>query len=155
MPWKWTRTYGCNTPAASEHLLTFRSGAAGYFDLCNDGGTGNFGGFRSSCTNNLIVAGGVLTVPEYTRTCTCNYQNQTSVALMHMPDAEMWTYFGTKEVKGSVKRLGLNLGAVGDRRAENGTLWLEYPSTGGVSPDRQCRLQARFADRLSPFLGRL
>jgi outer membrane protein assembly factor BamB len=134
VPWKWTRTYGCNTPAASEHLLTFRSGAAGYFDLCNDGGTGNFGGFRSSCTNNLIVAGGLLTVPEYTRTCTCNYQNQTSVAIMHMPDAEMWTYFGTKEVKGAVKRLGVNLGAVGDRKADNGTLWLEYPSTGGVSP---------------------
>jgi outer membrane protein assembly factor BamB len=134
VPWKWIRTYGCNTPAASEHLLTFRSGAAGYFDLCNDGGTGNFGGFRSSCTNNLIVAGGILTVPEYTRTCTCNYQNQTSVALIHMPDAEMWTYFGTKEIKGPIKRLGVNLGAVGDRRADDGTLWLEYPSTGGVSP---------------------
>lgn len=134
VPWKWIRTYGCNTPAASEHLLTFRSGAAGYFDLCNDGGTGNFGGFRSSCTNNLIVAGGILTVPEYTRTCTCNYQNQTSVGLMHMPDAEMWTYFGTKEMKGAVKRLGINLGAVGDRKADDGTLWLEYPSVGGVSP---------------------
>lgn len=133
-PWKWIRTYGCNTPAASENLLTFRSGAAGYFDLCNDGGTGNFGGFRSSCTNNLVVAGGILTVPEYTRTCTCNYQNQTSVAIVHMPDAEMWTYFGTKEVKGAVKRLGINLGAAGDRRAESGTLWLEFPSTGGVSP---------------------
>ena len=31
VPWKWTRNYGCNTPAASEHLLTFRSGAAGLF----------------------------------------------------------------------------------------------------------------------------
>jgi outer membrane protein assembly factor BamB len=134
VPWKWTRGYGCNTPAASEHLLTFRSGAAGYFDLCNDGGTGNFGGFRSSCTNNLIVAGGVLTVPEYTRTCVCAYQNQTSVGLVPMPEAEMWTYFGTKEVKGAVKRLGLAFGAPGDRRADNGTLWLEYPSTGGASP---------------------
>lgn len=134
VPWKWVRTYGCNTPAASEHLLTFRSGAAGYFDLCNDGGTGNFGGFRSSCTNNLVVAGGILTVPEYTRTCTCNYQNQTSVALVHMPDAEMWTYFGSKDVKGRVKRLGINLGAAGDRRAETGTLWLEFPIAGGVSP---------------------
>ncbi|TXT19838.1 MAG: hypothetical protein FD138_4299 [Planctomycetota bacterium] len=64
--WTWSRNYGCNTPMASEHLLTFRSGAAGYLDLCNDGGTGNFGGFRSSCTNNLIVAGGVLTAPDYT-----------------------------------------------------------------------------------------
>jgi outer membrane protein assembly factor BamB len=134
VPWKWTRNYGCNTPAASENLLTFRSGAAGYFDLCGDGGTGNFGGFRSSCTNNLIVAGGILTVPEYTRTCTCSYQNQTSIALIHMPDAEMWTFFGSKEVKGAVKRLGLNFGAVGDRRAEDGTLWMEMPSVGGVSP---------------------
>jgi outer membrane protein assembly factor BamB len=134
VPWRWARNYGCNTPAASEHLLTFRSGAAGYFDYCNDGGTGNFGGFRSSCTNNLIVAGGVLTVPEYTRTCICAYQNQTSVGLVHMPDAEMWTFFGTKELKGPIKRLGLAFGAPGDRRAESGTLWLEYPSTGGASP---------------------
>jgi len=134
VPWKWIRTYGCNTPAASEHLLTFRSGAAGFFDLCHDGGTGNFGGFRSSCTNNLIVAGGILTVPDYTRTCTCLYQNQTSVALVPMPELEMWTYFGTKEVKGQIKRLGLNFGASGDRKADDGTLWLEHPGIAGVSP---------------------
>jgi hypothetical protein len=134
VPWTWTRTYGCNTPAASEHLLTFRSGAAGYFDLANDGGTGNFGGFRSSCTNNLIVAGGLITAPEYTRTCTCSYQNQSSLALIHMPEAEMWTFFGTKEIKGPIQRVGINFGGAGDRRADDGTLWLEYPSVAGVSP---------------------
>jgi outer membrane protein assembly factor BamB len=134
VPWKWTRNYGCNTPAASEHLLTFRSGAAGYFDLCHDGGTGNFGGFRSSCTNNLIVAGGVLTAPDYTRTCSCSYQNQTSLALVHMAEAEMWTFLGSKDVKGPIRRLGINLGAPGDRRANDGTLWLEHPSVAGASP---------------------
>jgi outer membrane protein assembly factor BamB len=134
VPWVWDRNYGCNTPAASEHLLTFRSGAAGYYDLCNDGGTGNIGGFRSSCTNNLIVAGGVLTAPEYTRTCSCSYQNQTSIGLVHMPEAEMWTSFGSLELKGVVQRVGINLGAPGDRRADDGTLWLEYPSVGGKSP---------------------
>jgi hypothetical protein len=134
VPWEWSRTYGCNTPSASEYLLTFRSGAAGYFDLCNDGGTGNFGGFRSSCTNNLIVAGGVLTAPEYTRTCSCLYQNQTSLALVPMPEAEMWTSFGALELKGVVQRVGINLGAPGDRRDDSGTLWLEYPSVGGKSP---------------------
>ena len=136
VPWRWSRNYGCNTPAASEHLLTFRSGAAGYFDLANDGGTGNFGGFRSSCTNNLIVAGGILTAPEYTRTCTCAYQNQSSIALIHMPEAEMWTFFGAKELKGTIKRLGLNFGGLGNRKADDGTLWLEYPSIGGKSPSR-------------------
>lgn len=132
--WKWTRTYGCNTPAAAEHLLTFRSGAAGYCDLAGDGGTGNFGGFRSSCTHNLVVAGGLLTSPEYTRTCTCSYQNQTSIALVPMPDAEMWTFYGAGSVRGPVRQVGINLGAPGSRRADNGTLWQDYPVVGGPTP---------------------
>jgi hypothetical protein len=132
--WTWSRNYGCNTPMASEHLLTFRSGAAGYFDMCTDGGTGNFGGFRSSCSNNLVVAGGLLTAPDYTRTCVCSYQNQTSIALVPMPEVETWTSFGAQSPKEAVRRLGLNLGAPGDRKAEDGTLWLEYPSVGGASP---------------------
>jgi hypothetical protein len=133
--WTWSRNYGCNTPMASEHLLTFRSGAAGYLDYCNDGGTGNFGGFRSSCSNNLVVAGGLLTAPDYTRTCVCSYQNQTSLAMVPMPDVETWTFFGPQSPKERVRRLGLNLGAPGDRKADNGTLWLEYPSVGGASPE--------------------
>lgn len=132
--WAWTRNYGCNTPMASENLLTFRSGAAGYFDLCNDSGTGNFGGFRSSCTNNLVVAGGILTAPDYTRTCTCSYQNQTSLALVPVSDLEVWTSFGAQTAKQAVRRLGINFGAPGDRKADDGKLWLEYPSVGGSSP---------------------
>jgi hypothetical protein len=132
--WTWTRNYGCNTPMASENLLTFRSGAAGYFDMCSDGGTGNFGGFRSSCSNNLIVAGGLLTAPDYTRTCVCSYQNQTSIALVPMPEVETWTSFGAQSPKERVRRLGVNLAAPGDRKADDGTLWLEYPSVGGSSP---------------------
>jgi outer membrane protein assembly factor BamB len=132
--WTWARNYGCNTPAASENLLTFRSGAAGYYDLCNDGGTGNLGGFRSGCTNNLVVAEGLLTAADYTRTCTCSYQNQASLALVPVADGEMWTYYGPQEVKRPVRRVGINLGAPGNRRAEDGTLWLEYPSVGGPSP---------------------
>jgi len=132
--WTWIRNYGCNTPLASQHLMTFRSGAAGYLDLCNDGGTGNFGGFRSSCTNNLIVAGGVLCAPEYTRTCTCSYQNQSSICLVNMPEAEMWTSFGKVGGKAPIRRVGVNIGAPGDRKAADGTLWLEFPSVGGMSP---------------------
>lgn len=132
--WRWQRTYGCNTPAASEHLVLFRSGAAGFYDLCHDGGTGNLGGFRSSCTLNLIPAGGVLTVPDYTRTCTCSYQQQTSVGLIHTPDAELWTFTTARPVTGAVRRVGINLGAPGSRKADDGTLWLEHPRAGGPSP---------------------
>jgi outer membrane protein assembly factor BamB len=132
--WTWSRNYGCNTPMASEHLITFRSGAAGYLDFCNDGGTGNFGGFRSSCSNNLIVAGGLLTAPDYTRTCVCSYQNQTSLALVPMSDVEMWTSFGSQTPNERVRNLGINFGAPGDRKDDAGTLWLEHPSIGGSSP---------------------
>jgi outer membrane protein assembly factor BamB len=133
VPWTWTRNYGCNTPLASEHLLTFRSGAAGFCDLEHDGGTGNFGGFRSGCTNNLIVAGGLLNVPDYTRSCTCSYQNQASLALVPTPEVEIWTRFPIGPIKATtssdkaplpIKRLGLTLAAPGHRRADDGCLWL-------------------------------
>lgn len=136
--WTFTRTYGCNTCVASEHLLTFRSGAAGFYDLADHSGTGNIGGFKSGCTSNLIVADGVLNAPEYTRTCTCAYQNQTSLALVHMPENEIWTYNTytlPKEESAPVRRLGVNFGAPGDRRSEDGTLWIEHPAVGGSSPN--------------------
>jgi outer membrane protein assembly factor BamB len=139
--WTWTRNYGCATPLASTHLLTFRSGAAGFYDLDCDGGTGNFGGFRTGCTNNLIVAGGVLSAADYTRTCTCSYQNQTSLALVPTADAEMWTFLGPRKVTGTVRQVGINLGAPGARRVADGTLWLEYPATGGPSPRLEIKTQ--------------
>ena len=35
---------------------------------------------------------------------------------------------------GPIKQLGINFGATGDRQAENGTLWLDYPNHSGGSP---------------------
>ena len=140
-PWRFTRNYGCNTAIASQCLLTFRSAAAGYFDLTNDGGTGNLGGFKSGCTSNLIVADGVLNAPDYTRTCTCDYQNQTSLAMVPMPEAETWTFNEIKLGDAPVLRVGINFGAPGDRRAADGTLWLDYPSVGGPSPDLKIRVE--------------
>ena len=136
-PWKVTRTYGCNNIIASEHLLTFRSGAAGFYDLLGDSGTGNFGGFKSGCTSNLVVANGVLNAPDYTRTCSCAYQNQTSLALVHMPELEFWTINPAASSHTSLDQLesvGINLGAPGDRRTQGGVLWLEYPPVAGPSP---------------------
>jgi hypothetical protein len=135
VPWEYSRNYGCGTAIASRHLLTFRSAAAGYLDLASDGGTGNFGGFRSGCTSNLVIANGVLNAPDYTRTCTCSYQNQTSLAMIHMPDVETWTFSDIRPSSAPIQRVGVNFGAPGDRKADNGTLWLEYPSVGGTSPE--------------------
>ncbi len=141
VPWTFERNYGCGTATASENLLMFRSAAAGYYDLSHDSGTGNWGGFRAGCSSNLVVADGVLSAPDYTSTCTCSYQNQTSLALRHMPGVEMWTFNDLKPGTEPVRNLGLNLGAPGDRRGDNGTLWLDYPSVGGPSPDPEVTVE--------------
>jgi len=127
--WQYERSYGCGPMAGGRHLITFRSGTAAFFDLAHDGGTASLGGFRSGCTSNLIPAEGVLNAPDYSRTCSCEYQNRSSLALVHMPGLEYWTY-GAVLTPG---RIGLNLGAPGDRRADDGTLWIAVPNL----PDRE------------------
>ena len=139
VPWAFKRNYGCNTIIASENLLTFRSAAAGYFDLNTCAGVGNLGGFKSGCTSNLIAADGVLNAPDYTRTCVCSYQNQSSLAMIHDPDAESWT-FSTLNSISDMKKIGINFGAPGDMVSDSGTLWLEYPLVGGPSPKFECVL---------------
>ena len=137
-PWTMTRSYGCNNIIASENLLTFRSGAAGFYDLLTDSGTGNLGGFKSGCTSNLVVAGGVLNAPDYTRTCSCGYQNQTSLALVHMPSMDMWSVNLAVAMEGErseIREIGINFGAPGDRRDANGRLWIEYPAVADPAPE--------------------
>lgn len=136
-PWRIARGKGCNTMIACENFLTFRDGSASYYDLESKDGIGSFGGFKSGCTANLVVANGVLNAPDYTRTCSCSYQNQTSLALIHMPEVELWTSSllgGLGDGAESIRQLGINFGAPGDRRSDEGTMWLDYPSVGGRSP---------------------
>ena len=156
-PWRVTRAYGCNNIIASENLLTFRSGAAGFYDLKSQSGTGNLGGFKSGCTSNLVVADGVLNAPDYTRTCSCAYQNQTSLGLVHMPDVELWSVNSAaseQTVGQRVNHLGINFGAPGDRRDENGLLWVEHPVVAGKSPPMwiEFNQEAEFFQRHSSTL---
>jgi len=154
--WSFGRNYGCNTAIGSTHLLTFRSAAAGFYDLGRDAGTGNLGGFKSGCTSNLIAADGVLNAPEYTRTCTCSYQNQSSLALIHMPEADMWTFQNLQDGNQPIMRMGVNFGAPGDRLAPDGTLWLEYPFVGGrsLNVEIEATLDGREWGVASSTLGR-
>ncbi len=134
--WSYWRSYGCGGASASTHLLLFRSAAAGFADLEHGGGTGTIGGFRAGCIPNIIAADGVLNAPDYTRTCGCNYQLQTSLGLIHMPEMEMWTVNPPiQTVRGSISRLGINFNAPGDRRADNGTLWTPFPVTTPHAPE--------------------
>jgi hypothetical protein len=134
MKWGFKREYGCGIVAASEHLLTFRSASAGFVNLDVFEGTGSLGGWKASCSTNLVVADGVLNSPDYTRTCQCAYQNQTSLALINMPWMTYWTNSNYKWSGKKIKQFGLNLNAPGDRTSDKNTLWIEFPFTGGNAP---------------------
>ena len=125
----------CSYAISSEHLLTFRGRSAAFVDM-HSGGTSHLMGFRSGCRNSLIPANGVLNAPNFSKDCICNSSIFTSMALVHHPKSELWTYnLLEKSSDVSVERIGLNFGARGDRRDADGTLWVDYPSVGGPSPD--------------------
>jgi len=75
------RSYGCGAVSAGRHLLAFRSGCIGYFDLARNAGTESFGGIRPGCWLNLVPAGGLLLAPDYSQFCSCSYQMKVSLAL--------------------------------------------------------------------------
>ena len=134
LKWSFRREYGCGIVAASEHLLTFRSASAGFINLDAFEGTGNLGGWKPGCSTNLIAADGVLNSPDYTRTCQCAYQNQTSLALIHMPWMSYWTNSNYTWSGEHIKQIGLNFNAPGDRSADNNVLWFEFPFIAGIPP---------------------
>jgi len=141
-PWEFTKIgHHCNYAIANEHLMTFRAASAGFCDL-STGGTGRLEGFRSGCRNSLIPANGVLNAPNFAHGCICSYSIFTSLALVHVPRSDMWTYSAFEAGDEPVTRAGINLGAPGDRTAEDGTLWLDYPSVGGPSPKVAVKLTA-------------
>lgn len=142
--WQCKRRKGCSLMNASENLLLFRSGYAAYFDLENESGTGFLSGVKSGCTANLIPADGVVNAIDYTRTCTCSYPMQTSLALIHMPNdpnIEFWTcYVGAPP---NPEGHGLNFGAPGRRVDVSGAgiVWhnregsyRHHPSAVSVGP---------------------
>ena len=61
-----------------------------------------------------------------------------AVSLASMPETfEQWTSWGEvpfASLDGKIQRLGVNLGAPGDRKTDDGTLWLNYPDVGGPGP---------------------
>jgi hypothetical protein len=59
------------------------------------------------------------------------------MSLIAMPQShEQWSSWGESEVEpNTIQRIGINFGAPGDRMTRDGTLWLDYPSVGGPSPE--------------------
>jgi hypothetical protein len=129
------KTYGCDGGNDYGILFTVRSGNAAFYEKQLESGVVNISGLRSGCTNSVIPACGVLNVPYFYEGCTCSYPLPVGLAMVSMPEEyEQWAVWGKCRV-GPVQRVGINLGAPGDRVTRDGTLWLDYPSVGGPSPE--------------------
>ena len=130
------KTYGCDGGVDYGFFYTLRSGTAAFYDKSLESGTVFISGPRSGCSNSIIPSGGLLNVPYFYEGCTCSYPLPIGLAMVAMPDThEQWAAWGDDPVKrNSIQRIGLNFGAPGDRKTRDGTLWLDYPSVGGPSP---------------------
>jgi len=132
---QFVKSYGCDGGIDYGHLITMRSATAAVYDKRLESGTINISGPRSGCTNSIIPAGGVLNLPYFYDGCTCSYPLPVGAVLIRMPQTyEQWTAWG-RGLAGPIQRVGINLGAPGDRMTEAGTLWLDSPSVGGPSPE--------------------
>ncbi len=126
--WEYTQSgHHCAYAIANEHLMTFRAATAGFADMTTSS-TARLNGFRAGCRNSLIPAGGVLNAPNFAHGCSCSFNLFTSLALVHRPENDTWTYSAVKSPEAPVSRVGVNFAAPGDRLAKNGTLWMDYPS---------------------------
>ncbi|MFA6561718.1 MAG: PQQ-binding-like beta-propeller repeat protein [Verrucomicrobiia bacterium] len=145
---EYMKTYGCDLVGADYgNFITLRSGTGAFYDKRSESGTINISGLRSGCRNNMVPACGVLSVPSWTGNCTCNYPVFTSLALVSMPESfEQWSAWGGVAEDGPIRRVGINFGAPGDRMTRDGTLWLDWPSVGGPSPDVRVRVTPETAE---------
>jgi hypothetical protein len=133
------KSYGCDGGFDYGNIFTFRSGTAAFYDKKVESGTIHISGPRSGCTNSIVPAGGILNVPYFFEGCTCSYPLPMGLALYSMPeDFEQWATWGAvpkAAIHGKIQRIGINLGAPGDHKTRDGTLWLDFPSVGGPSPE--------------------
>ncbi|MGI9471612.1 MAG: PQQ-binding-like beta-propeller repeat protein [Rubripirellula sp.] len=135
-PRTFPKTYGCDGGVDYGSFFTLRSGTAAFYDKSIESGTVFLSGPRSGCTNSIIPTGGVLNVPYFYEGCTCSYPLPIGMSLVAMPQThEQWSSWGASSLEpNSIQRIGINFGAPGDRMTREGTLWLDYPSASGPSP---------------------
>lgn len=131
-PWQYARPgHHCGPPVAAQNVMLFRSGHVGYFDLEHDIGTMHFGGQRMGCWVNFIMGGGLAMIPEASSGCMCPFPNVCTVVFAPRAQERAWAKMSLVGGTMPAKHLALNLGAPGDRKAADGTLWLAYPRPTG------------------------
>ncbi|MCA9175215.1 MAG: PQQ-binding-like beta-propeller repeat protein [Planctomycetales bacterium] len=140
-PRAFPKSYGCDGGVDYGYVYSMRSGTAAFYDKTLESGTICVSGPRSGCTNSIIPAGGLLNVPYFYEGCTCSYPLPSGLALYSLPESyEQWASWGVGEAS-DMQRVGVNFAAPGDRMTRDGTLWLEFPSVGGPSPELKLSIE--------------
>ena len=80
----------CNYAVASKRLMFVRNFSASYAEI-DQPKQYYLRNIRSGCSNSMVPADGLLNVPNYSWGCICNYANQTSFAMMYMPEVGAWS----------------------------------------------------------------
>ncbi|MGD8239820.1 MAG: PQQ-binding-like beta-propeller repeat protein, partial [Armatimonadota bacterium] len=130
--WEFERPgHHCGAVSGSPNALFFRSGSIAYYDLVTDHGTEHFGGQRAGCWINIIPANGLVVVPEASSGCVCLYSIHCTTVFKPRALNRAWAIYDATGDLTPVRHMGINLGAPGDRRDTEGTLWLSYPRPSG------------------------
>jgi len=130
VPWEFYRPgHTCAATSATRNGLYYRSYNAAFYDLQKDEGITYFGAIRPGCWINMIPGNGVLHFPEASAGCTCSFPLRTTVVLKSKPAEKTgdWSVFIQHGPMTPVKHLALNLGAPGDKKDPQGTIWFGYP----------------------------
>lgn len=127
--WRFSRPgHHCGVITGTPNMMFFRSGFIGYYDLYSDSGTSHFAGQRLGCWVNAIPGNGLVMIPEASAGCVCLFSITSTVVLEPREDRNAsWGIYSAVGPQTPVKKLAVNLGAPGDRRDAQGTLWLGFP----------------------------
>ncbi|HUS92401.1 MAG TPA: PQQ-binding-like beta-propeller repeat protein, partial [Phycisphaerae bacterium] len=144
--WQMSRPgHHCGNIAGAPNALFFRSGVLAYYDLLADQGTAHFSGQRPGCWVNCIPANGLVMMPEAASGCICPFPLQTTVVFQPgKARRRTWGMYSTPEPLIGAKKLAINFGAPGDRKASDGTLWLAWPRPRSYEKDYDQRLVMNF-----------
>jgi len=135
VPWEFYRPgHTCAATSGNENCLFYRSYNVAYYDLMKDKGISYYGAIRPGCWINIIPGNGLVMIPESSSGCTCSFPVRTTVVLAPEDNEEVedWSLFVDNCALTPVRHLAINLGAPGDKKGVNGTLWFGYPRP--VSP---------------------
>ena len=115
----------CGGYNGSEYFLFGRNMGVGYYDTLRDNGMYTFWHSRVACATDVATGGGMMIKPPYALGCSCPWSLPFTVALApaeYEPEASFEMSLIGEALP--VKHVRLNFGAEGDRRDQQGNLWI-------------------------------